>query len=87
MTTQIPMLLRSWARSNTAQTSSCLGDPTMQFSRESWIEICATRLGEVGHDGDDSELVLLATDLWADVGPFDPRIAAEIEHESWAACS
>ena len=87
MTTQIPMLMRSWAHSNTAQPSCCFRDPITRFSRESWIEICATRLGEVGHDGDNSVLALLATDLWADVGLFDPTIAAEIEHESWAACS
>lgn len=87
MTVQIPMLLRPWSPSNTTRSSFFFREPNTLVSREDWIDICAERLVQVGHDGDAAALVLLATDLWSDVGRFDPNIAAEMEHESWAACS
>ncbi len=87
MPVKIPMLLMPWAHSTTTQFPICSRSPITRLARERWIEICATRLGEIGHYGEGSELTLLATALWADVGLFDPTIAAEIEHESWAACS
>ena len=87
MTAQIPMLLRPWSPSKTTRSPFFFREPNTLISREDWIAMCIARLVEVGHDGDAAALVLLATDLWSEVGRFDPTIAAEIEHESWAACS
>lgn len=51
--------------------------------RERWIATCAARLGELRPDHDRAVTAAIARDLWADVWMFDPKIAAEMEHETW----
>lgn len=87
MIEQVPMLFQPWATVIATQYPCCLLDHVERIPRALWIELCATRLGELDRGGDASSSVLLASDLWADVGLFDPVIAAEIEHESRATCT
>ena len=83
MTAHTSSLSRPSAPLSAIGSPTCLQCPVARLSQENWIQACAARLVELGHDNDPSQLALLASDLWADVALFDPRIAAEMEHESW----
>lgn len=52
-------------------------------THKEWVQRCAARLGELRPQHDWALITALAKSMWPDVGGFDPRIAAELEHESW----
>lgn len=54
-----------------------------ELTRKEWVRRCAARLGELRPQHDWALITALAKSMWPDVGGFDPRIAAELEHESW----
>ena len=55
----------------------------LSLSRNEWVRTCAARLGELRPEHDWTLINSLAKSMWADVGAFDPAIAAELEHEAW----
>ncbi len=57
------------------------GQPSL--TRKEWVRRCAARLGELRPEHDWTLIASLAKSMWADVGSFDPVIAAELEHEAW----
>ena len=54
-----------------------------ELTRKEWVRRCAARLGELRPEHDWALITALAKSMWPDVRGFDPRIAAELEHESW----
>lgn len=71
-----------------AAASSC--DPELsappgssQRRRDEWIGVCAAHLHELRPHDDQRALDLIATEMWFEVGSFDPAIAAEMECEAW----
>lgn len=50
--------------------------------RDQWVAACSTRLAALRPRASWASCLALAQDMWADVGGFDPEIAAEMEHES-----
>jgi len=55
---------------------------SMPTRRQPWIEVCAERLAELRPAFTATTCAVLAAELWADVGGYDPVIAAEMEHEA-----
>ncbi len=55
----------------------------LTLTRKEWVRMCAARLGELRPEHDWTLIASLAKSMWADVGAFDPVIAAELEHEAW----
>ena len=55
----------------------------LSLTRKEWVRLCAARLGELRPEHDWTLIASLAKSMWADVGAFDPVIAAELEHEAW----
>ena len=55
----------------------------LSLTRKEWVRTCAARLGELRPEHDWTLINSLAKSMWADVGAFDPAIAAELEHEAW----
>ena len=51
--------------------------------REQWVASCAARLLELRPHHDRLALASIASEMWSDVGAFDPVIAAELECEAW----
>lgn len=51
--------------------------------REQWVASCAARLLELRPHHDRLALGSIASEMWGDVGAFDPVIAAELECEAW----
>ena len=58
-------------------------DDGLSLIRKEWVRTCAARLGELRPEHDWTLINSLAKSMWADVGAFDPAIAAELEHEAW----
>lgn len=54
----------------------------LPMRRQPWIEVCAERLAELSPALTGATCAVLAAELWADVGGYDPVIAAELEHEA-----
>ncbi|HWH81859.1 MAG TPA: hypothetical protein VNU71_06445 [Burkholderiaceae bacterium] len=50
--------------------------------RDQWVAACSTRLASLRPRASWASCLALAQQMWADVGCFDPEIAAEMEHES-----
>lgn len=59
------------------------GAGSTQQGRDEWIVRCGSRLRGLRPHHDQSALQLVATEMWVDVGMFDPVIAAELECEAW----
>jgi hypothetical protein len=51
--------------------------------RAAWVDACAACLNELMPRLRAAEREALALSMWDEVGYFDPRIAAELEAESW----
>ena len=66
-----------------SQRQRCSVASRTALTRKDWVRRCAARLCELRPEHDWTLIASLAKSMWPDVGGFDPRIAAELEHESW----
>ncbi len=74
---------RATAVSKTDATLSRKAGGSDRLRREEWVSDCAVRLSQLRLGEDPEFIASLAARMWADVGSFDPVIAAEMEHEAW----
>ena len=84
MITPAPALSRSAFTSPGVAPSARAPAAAYRMQRDEWVQICATRLAQLRPDSDPAFVVSVARAMWGDVASFDPLIAAEMEHESWA---
>ena len=79
-TTHTIMLNSSPRRDDRASSESML----FRASRDhdGWVAACSRRLATLRPGGSRESCEALAQAMWADVGHFDPEIAAEMEYES-----
>ncbi len=57
-------------------------DDSLRQARLCWVAACHARLVELDPVADPGRLLATATELAAQLGHFDPLMAAEMEHES-----
>lgn len=55
----------------------------MALAAQAWVAQCTARLRQLRPQQDHLSCLRMASSLWRDVSAYDPRIAAEMEHESW----
>lgn len=53
------------------------------LSAQAWVAQCTARLRQLRPAQDHLHCLRTASSLWREVAACDPRIAAEMEHESW----
>lgn len=82
MNLQLPAAHRPNPASRRSARTAEVEPESKGAARIAWEIVCAQRLHELRRDDEPASIALVAAQLWADVGRFDPFIAAEMEHES-----
>ena len=53
------------------------------LTAQAWVAQCTARLRQLRPAQEHLHCLRTASSLWRDVAAYDPRIAAEMVHESW----